>query len=250
MLALFVPWVAAAASEAFRTTTAVVHHPHAHLYVLQSLGDPAACAYLLVGASRALLIDAPFAGVLALARRATARPIDVALTHGHAHCARAIDEFDRVFVHAADRRLLPPRAAALSDLRENAEFDLGGRVVRAVCLPGHTAGSVGFLDAASGLLFAGDALGGDMHGSRLPLEALLDSARRVDAQGVRAVYRSDDPEPLPPAYVRALRDLVARIVRGEERLPDAPGAAADPGPVVVRAGEVRLVFNPRRIHWL
>ena len=149
--------------------------------------------YLLVGQRRALVIDtgSGYCDLKALVESLTDKPYDVALTHGHVDHAGGADVFDRVWLHPADEAMA--RAITLESrvgygkmlkgvlgdpdvwaydettvrpwarfpevlpLGEGHAFDLGGRVVSTVETPGHTPGSVSFLDSGSRILFSGDA---------------------------------------------------------------------------------------------
>lgn len=46
----------------------------------------------------------------------------------------------------------------VTDFREGDTIDLGGHVLRAICTPGHTIGSICVLDEVSGSLFSGDTV--------------------------------------------------------------------------------------------
>jgi hydroxyacylglutathione hydrolase len=146
--------------------------------------------YLVIGSEKALVIDTGF-GVENLAefiKQITPLPVIVAVTHGHLDHALGNDAFDVVYAGKEDKagftdaspdemrsfiqnsKLLTevkemPKFngsgthAKLQDLviEEYMEFDLGDRSVIARLTPGHTAGSVCFLDKKAGVLFTGDS---------------------------------------------------------------------------------------------
>jgi glyoxylase-like metal-dependent hydrolase (beta-lactamase superfamily II) len=150
------------------------------------LGDH---AYLVCGNERALMVDAcgGFADVAAAARELCDLPVEVAVTHTHydhiggtaffgkayvptvehgrweaerALSLRVLDQLlDEGLVDEADA--CGPRDCAAPQelpLEEGHVFDLGGRTVRVVALPGHTHGSVGYLVEDARVLFSGDAV--------------------------------------------------------------------------------------------
>lgn len=145
--------------------------------------------YLVVGEKKALVIDTGF-GVENLAefvKRITPLPVLTAVTHGHVDHALGNDAFDEVFAGAEDMRFSSQspaemrafiRSSALLTevsgmpkydgagtharvrelpIEDGMEFDLGGRVVTAYLTPGHSRGSVCFLDKKARVLFTGDA---------------------------------------------------------------------------------------------
>ncbi|MBQ5970524.1 MAG: MBL fold metallo-hydrolase [Clostridia bacterium] len=170
--------------------------------------------YLLLGDDRALLIDCSIGtgDLAALVRTLTDLPLTVAATHGHGDHLGAGYQFEAVYVPKEDcthnfrlqnTRLI--RRTLLSNTMKKAgitkrdvrgdnfraqwlpmeapmTFDLGGRTVRTMRTPGHTAGSTVFLDEGRGLMFTGDHVCPvlPMHTYRaLPLEVWLASAKET-----------------------------------------------------------------------
>ena len=157
------------------------------------IGDPwGVWATLIAGERGALLVDTTtgMGDVAAAVRGLTDLPLTVVNTHGHADHMGGDYQFPEVLLPETDlpyarialspevkenvlgvtrrRKLIDPGgrleaflASDLSNLKplgENALFDLGGRTVRAVPLPGHTPGSTGFLCPELELLLGGDAV--------------------------------------------------------------------------------------------
>ncbi len=151
--------------------------------------------YLVIGAERAMLIDTGMGiGDLARGVQAITRlPLWVANTHGHVDHVTGNGQFAQVFICDADRDAVtepwsaedramivqhffageqahtsPPGfvveewgarvAEEILPIEAGQVFDLGGRQLEAVPLPGHTAGSVGFLDRQARLILVGDAV--------------------------------------------------------------------------------------------
>jgi glyoxylase-like metal-dependent hydrolase (beta-lactamase superfamily II) len=150
-------------------------------------------AYLIEGASRALLIDTlTGAGNLAsFCRELTDLPIQVALTHGHADHAGGCFDFGVCSMHPDDIRFLyddstrehrrsfitrmnsdsasqnsasvqmrdltPPCAVKTYPLYDGDLFELGGRTIEVIAVPGHSRGTLVFLDRATRIAFSGDA---------------------------------------------------------------------------------------------
>lgn len=139
--------------------------------------------YLLIGKEKALLIDTGCgAGDLKEAvRKLTKKPIIVALTHRHPDHAGGVSQFGFYYVHYEDKRWiykvmsLPyiskrmlkilgikrnthfrKKYARMMTMRDGHCFELGDRKIRVKSLPGHTKGSVLFLDDDNRLMFTGD----------------------------------------------------------------------------------------------
>ena len=148
-------------------------------------------AYLVCGDERSLLVDScgGIGDLGACVRELTDLPVTVALTHGHDDHLSGAYWFDEAYLSPLDggdrcwelvedhsTRILNQvveegvvGAEAPFALRDGARphevavadgdvFDLGGRTVRCVGLPGHTPGSVGYLVEDLGILLSGDAV--------------------------------------------------------------------------------------------
>ena len=147
--------------------------------------------YLVVGETRVLLVDScgGIGSLRSCVEELTDLPVTVALTHGHDdHLSGAYwyeeaylspldggdrcwelveDHSSRIFQQVVEEGLVKedtpfalrdgvrPRELPVSD---GDVFDLGGRCVRAVAFPGHTAGSMGYLLEDLGILLSGDAV--------------------------------------------------------------------------------------------
>lgn len=143
--------------------------------------------FLVEGRDKALLIDTMtgLRGLPAFVATLTDLPVEMALTHGHMDHAGGVFEFGRCYIHPADipmldgrtlparvgyvRGQLPPGEAPEASafvpdgpvefvpLKAGDKLDLGGRALEVLHVPGHTRGSLCYLDTASGDFFAGDA---------------------------------------------------------------------------------------------
>ena len=144
--------------------------------------------YLLLGEEKALLIDCSIGtgDIKSLVQSLTDLPIIVAATHAHADHTGAGYMFGEVWVHKAEcnlifrvtnsqiwrRSLLSNRMkkqgigsknikgriwqAKWLPFEDGKTFELGERTVRAVHTPGHSPGSVVFVDEKEKLMFTGD----------------------------------------------------------------------------------------------
>ena len=150
--------------------------------------------YLVEGDSAALLIDGltGIGSLKAFVRELTELPVTLAVTHGHIDHVGAAWEYGEVCVHPRDIPLMyspmhaavqerlgfvasrdgrgpkratepteadvpPARPVVTYPIFEGDVFDLGGVEIEVIEVPGHTEGTVVFLDRAARVLFSGDA---------------------------------------------------------------------------------------------
>jgi glyoxylase-like metal-dependent hydrolase (beta-lactamase superfamily II) len=147
--------------------------------------------YLIEGTERAVLIDtgSGVGDLSSFVSTLTNKPIDVLLTHGHLDHAGGMFGFDekQVYIHSADMEMVtgadnselsrknfvtmmnggicpcPENAIVKSRPMKTKTFgkddtiELGGRTLEVIEVPGHTQGSVVFLDRHNRILFSGDA---------------------------------------------------------------------------------------------
>jgi hydroxyacylglutathione hydrolase len=220
-----------------------------------AIGEPANDSdnyeYLLVGKTRALLIDSgstprdihpALAGLSRL-------PITVIPTHLHSDHTNGLKNFDRIAlvdlpqtralvrdgkVHL--RRLqfmapvsLPTPVFTVSEwIRPDTDIDLGGRTVRLLWTPGHTATSISIWDPAAKLLFTGDYIYTTTLYAFMPDSSL--SAYQATAERLLKLLPADttiygahccrnDAQPEAPwlamSDLRDVRDAVAAIRSGQ-----------------------------------
>lgn len=154
--------------------------------------------FLLVGEERALLLDTGIGigDLRGLVEQLTDKPYDVAITHGHGDYVGGAGWFDRVWLNEKDWDCFPfpnsienrreyaemirnrehkhypydpetdirpwPKTPERLPLADGQVFDLGGRTVTAYECPGHTPGEMVFIDSATRILFAGDAVNNNL----------------------------------------------------------------------------------------
>lgn len=120
--------------------------------------------YLVEGKHRAVVFDVGMGkgDLPAFLRTLTKLPIAVAITHGHGDHFGQVNEFtsNDVYIGEEDATRLPhdfltPRFHYIKD---GDTIDLGGRTFEAVNVPGHTIGSMIYLDRADGIAITGDAI--------------------------------------------------------------------------------------------
>ena len=181
-----------------------VERIHADTYRIDENG--AANCYLVIGSEKAMLIDTCWgAGDLkGCVRQLTDKPIIVAVTHRHPDHTTGARQFGDFYAHERDntrfnRLLEHPLVGRLATLRFGGEvrksmkiralpmkdgdvFDLGRRRIEARSVPGHTAGSVMFIDHEAKCLFTGDNVNPHLWMHRpgaVTLEEWMDSTKLI-----------------------------------------------------------------------
>ncbi len=243
---------------------------HERTYRIDEKG--AANCYLVIGDEKALLIDACWgAGDLyGCVRQLTDKLMIVAMTHRHPDHTGGAHQFGDFFAHEKDntlfnRTLELPILNKLAIMRSGGKvrkskkikaipmkdgtiFDLGGRRIEVRSVPGHTAGSVVFIDHESKLLFTGDNVNPHLWMHRpgaVTLEEWMDSAKLILSyieQGYTAhtghgsgVQSKEQVETL----YRCVREIIEKKRSGQLTKTDNPYPKKD--------GEVEIRFNIKKI---
>lgn len=247
--------------------------------------------FLVEGRDKALLIDTMtgLRGLPAFVATLTDLPVEVALTHGHMDHAGGVFEFGRCYIHPADipmldgrtlrarvgyvRGQLPPGEAPEASafvpdgpvefvpLKAGDKLDLGGRALEVLHVPGHTRGSLCYLDTASGDFFAGDACNNNtllMMDVSATIEEYLEALLALkERQGdIRRFYLFHGPSLQDKSCIddniQCCRDILAGT---DDRVPvdflGRPGYLAKertPGTFSRKDGRFgNIVYNPQQV---
>lgn len=207
---------------------------------LWNIHHPASDAYLIVGNERAALIDALLddCGLIDAVRAITDKPVDVLITHGHLdHAGSEVINlhnagFD-IYMNHKDIAVLShgrsegvPSADMFKNLENGQVFDFGGFSLEAISLPGHTQGSMVFLDRANARLFSGDAIGSGAFLMSTDFSTTLTDCvsnirqlrSAVSGLANLAVYvghvgQSD--EAISLSYIDTMIELIEKVISGE-----------------------------------
>lgn len=117
--------------------------------------------FLVEGEEKALLIDTGYGkgDLRAYVEALTDKPLTVVNTHSDPDHTGCNHQFAQVFMHPAEYAAYAGRKGNLSNilpLWEGESFDLGGRRLETVLIPGHTPGSIALLDRENRRIFTGD----------------------------------------------------------------------------------------------
>lgn len=238
------------------------------------------CIWLIEGRDGALLVDTGlgYGDLRAEAEALTDRPIRVVNTHGHGDHSGGNYEFPAVWMHPAalpdarqaaeltklftapeEFRAIEARMAAQpTDVRFLAEgdvFDLGGRTLRVLEIPGHTPGDIALYDEAAGILFSGDSMVQSMNillvvPQALTVERYCESMRALARlPGLRGFYSGHDQRLMPVGFLHDAVRCAEAILDGTADAQPAHPALPDIGPDCMHAacGDCEILYYQSRI---
>jgi len=186
--------------------------------------------YLIQGKDSALVIDTGYGrgDLKKLLQSITELPLIIVNTHGHGDHIGSDSQFPRIYMHPKDFELYHAsmKRGAASDipgpdlipLREGHVFDLGGRKLEVMEVPGHTAGSICLVDKNDRMLFAGDHINAVVWlflDTCLPLEVYMSSLEKIQKQLENFdTIMPGHNEPLDKTYLKELMTCVQSILDG------------------------------------
>jgi hydroxyacylglutathione hydrolase len=148
--------------------------------------------YLVAGKKKAMLIDTGIgrSDLAKYVKTLTKLPLFVVNTHGHPDHSGGNNSFKTIYAHPADhdaiRRLNAFGTRSLLEaLKDGDLFDLGGRTIEVIETPGHTPGSVCFIDKEHRIAFTGDTSNMIVWlflRESLPLEKYLASLKKLNSR--------------------------------------------------------------------
>lgn len=182
-------------------------------------------AFLVVGEHKALLIDtgAVRIDMPSYISQVTSLPVEVVLTHGDGDHIANLQDFPSAFIHPNDIEAVSShdgcKGVKLDAVSQGDVFDIGGRKLKVLFTPGHTAGSICLLDEANGILFSGDSISYGpvfMFGAKRNMAQYLDSLRLLkrmkDDGAFSLVYCCHNTCPIPADTVEDLISCVTGIL--------------------------------------
>ncbi|MCC7175364.1 MAG: cadherin-like beta sandwich domain-containing protein [Bryobacterales bacterium] len=228
--------------------------------------------YLIEGSGRALLFDTGMGkgDLAAYVRTLTKLPVDVAITHGHRDHFLQVDQFPdaTVYMSELDVTRMPPELVTpkYKWIKDGDVIDIGaGRKYEVIPVPGHSLGSVLYVDFANQVAITGDAVSsGSMVYMFAPtctaLDQYLDGLRKLeerikglDGLTLLTGHHYQERTPLRGAagkqLITDMRIAAEKVLRGE--LEGKPAQTVRDG----RATELRqanvglagLWYNPKNL---
>ena len=181
--------------------------------------------FLLTGTEKALLIDSGMTvrNAKEIAASLTDLPLSLLNTHADMDHVGSNEEFDSFYMHPADephyRR--SGKGGRLIPIQDGDEIDLGGRKLKIIHLPGHTAGSVAVLDVHHRVLISGDPIQEHgrifMFGEHRNMRDYIRSLEKLEPMTSEfdEIWPSHADLPIDPAVIRKLHDGALKILNGE-----------------------------------
>lgn len=212
--------------------------------------------YIIEGEEKAVLIDAGtnIPKLDRIVKRITKKPVSLLLTHGHGDHVGAADCFDELWMNTEDKGMLRNYKGTINHIENGQRFDLGGRVLEAFYTPGHTLGSVTFLEVGTDKGYSGDAYGSTNLLVNTDLSVILntceESLRYYRENGYKYFYPGhywgNNLETLEriEEIKQITEDVLAGKVDGESNGNGSFGFGLNR---IVRQGEFRFNYSDRNI---
>ncbi len=216
--------------------------------------------YLVEGTEKALLIDTgnKCHGLEDVIRKITTKPLMVVLTHGHFDHTGNIDDFNAIYLHAADTFLIKNYKGKMHFVTNGDVFDLGGKKLEVICTPAHTPGSIVLIDEQTQCCFSGDAFGSGLVWLQLhpavPMSAYAAACQKMlrymGEKNIIKLYCGHYAyikKPLTKTYLADMEKLASDLVHGaapESKPYDIVVSFGCPNPMIAKLGEASIVFDP------
>ena len=254
------------AQEVFKNSDLTVSKLEQGVWVVET--TDMTTMYIVEGANRALLIDTgtKCEALDEVVRKVTSKPFDVVVTHNHPDHSGNINYFSEVWMHPLDTaiRMGGEFHGKYRWLKDGDVFDLGGRKIEVVWMPGHTPGSVVLLDHAVNAVYSSDAFGSGSVWMQLrphiSMRTYYESCVRMEKimreQNISKIYCGHYPylkRALPIGYLVEMKDLAKRLSDGDTtgstpfRMPFTNDMVCEK-PAVVTNGSATIVYDSENIN--
>lgn len=147
--------------EVYRDKDIVFRQIDEHTWIGSGNRVASETVYIIEGNEKAVLLDAGthIPKLDKIVAKITDKPVSLLLTHGHGDHVGAAGCFDELWMNTEDKGMIRNYKGTIHHIENGQRFDLGGRILEAFYTPGHTPGSVTFLEVGTDTGYSGDAFG-------------------------------------------------------------------------------------------
>ena len=239
--------------EVYRDNNIVFWQLDEHTWIGSGNKVSSETVYIIEGNDKAVLIDAgtSIPKLDKIVAGITKKPVSLLLTHGHGDHVGAAGCFDELWMNNADASMLRNYKGTVHHIENGQRFDLGGRVLEAYYTPGHTAGSVTFLEVGTDKGYSGDAFGNTnlliMTDLTTMIRTCRESVAYFKANGYERFYNGhfwgDNLETIKRIedIQRIVEEILAGTLDGEDT-----GSSRGLNRIVTRDG-VRVNYNHKQV---
>ena len=188
---------------------------------LWMIDDGICHCYLVTGRDRAILLDTGLGvgNIRETTAGITDLPLTLVITHEHMDHLGGVSLFTDAYISEIEAGCLPGSVTA-HYVKDGELFDLGGRVLEVMALPGHSVGSIALLNRAEGYMLTGDLFESEkilLHCPTSDPEQYFGSLKRVLAlrDQVTRLYPAHLDYPLGMDLVEKVYACVAEYLTGK-----------------------------------
>lgn len=263
ILLILLTSVCGLAQEVFKNNDLTITKLEKDMWVIETTDKTT--MYLIEGKDKAMLIDTgtKCEKLNEVIRQVTQKPLIVVITHMHGDHAGNMDQFDEIYMHAADTVLfkhVKPYSGKIHFVVDGQAIDLGVKILDISYMPAHTPGSIVVLDRIAGNCYSGDAFGSGQVWLQLnpfsPMKTYVNSCKKMErlmGEGIAKIYCGHYPyvkKAYDKAYIIEMRQLAEALINGT-----APEAKPHPqkvsigceNPMMVTVGGATIVYDPEHI---
>ena len=224
----------------------------ARVHVIDQKNIFPAHSYLVEGNDAALLIDTGYGkgDLSGFVKSVTQLPVTVVNTHGHQDHSGGNSQFEKVYIHPADIARLKYKDNAVP-IENGHVFDLGGRKLEVIEIPGHTPGHIALLDSEAKIIFAGDEV--TITGTWMqfpystPLETYLESMKNLKKRAGEfdCCFGGHGQTPVDTRLLTEIIQNTQNILDG--KVPEEPNEGAGGEALVSRYDRSKILYKKENL---
>ena len=219
--------MAGISQEVFKNNDLTISKLEKDMWVIETTDKTT--MYLIEGKEKAMLIDTgtKCEKLPEVINKITQKPLIVVITHMHGDHAGNMNQFDEIYMHAADTVLFEKDNLFKGKIHyvvDGQAINLGGKMLDISYMPAHTPGSIVVLDRIAGNCYSGDAFGSGQVWLQLkpysPMKMYINSCKKMERlmdEGITKVYCGHYPyvkKAYDKQYITEMRTLAEELVNG------------------------------------